>query len=198
MGLWYTGWTKFPSEDVSLKLPPRGGGCPVSTWYGGGGGGYSSSIIGSWVKLARIRLLGRLLSEPWVERVGSGEDDESARLPLVEGLPSDWTRLFGLGKESSNKSRDWHQYHHRFHGSEDDSDNDDDNDNDDDDDDDSDNDSSDDGEVNIVYTMMAVFAQITFYILQCDNLNAPYMMWTFIFMCSASFSVSSFRFNTQT
>jgi len=41
-------------------------------------------------------LLGRLISEPCVERIGSRDDDESARLPLVEGLPSDWSGLLRL------------------------------------------------------------------------------------------------------
>ena len=47
-------------------------------------------------------LLGRLISEPCVERIGSSDDDESARLPLVEGLPSDWSGLLGLGKNDNN------------------------------------------------------------------------------------------------
>ena len=46
--------------------------------------------------------LGRLISEPCVERIGSSDDDESARLPLVEGLPSDWSGLLGLGKNDNN------------------------------------------------------------------------------------------------
>ena len=47
-------------------------------------------------------LLGRLISEPCVERIGSSDDDESARLPLVEGLPSDWSGLLRLGKNDNN------------------------------------------------------------------------------------------------
>ena len=41
------------------------------------------------MKSARSMLLGRLISEPFVELIGSSDDDELARLPLVEGLPSD-------------------------------------------------------------------------------------------------------------
>lgn len=46
----------------------------------------------------RSILLGRLISEPCDERIGSRDDDESARLPLVEGLPSDWSGLLCLEK----------------------------------------------------------------------------------------------------
>ena len=38
-----------------------------------------------------------------MERIGSSDDDESARLPLVEGLPSDWSGLLCLAnKEHRN------------------------------------------------------------------------------------------------
>ena len=42
------------------------------------------------------------MSEPCVERIGSRDEDESARLPLVEGLPSDWSALFGLKRKMSS------------------------------------------------------------------------------------------------
>ena len=47
-------------------------------------------------------LLGRIISEPRVERIGSSDDDESARMPLCEGLPSDWSGLLWLGKNGNN------------------------------------------------------------------------------------------------
>ena len=47
-------------------------------------------------------LLGRLISKPCVERIGSSDDDESARMPLAEGLASDWSGLLWLGKNDNN------------------------------------------------------------------------------------------------
>ena len=47
-------------------------------------------------------LLGRIISEPCVERIGSSDDDESARIPLAKGIPSDWSGLLWLEKNGNN------------------------------------------------------------------------------------------------